>query len=156
MAASILVRRLLPPDTAHASGPLFELVSRFATSFVPERSSFETSLQAVLADESAWLGVAVEAGAIVGYCLGFDHPTFYANGSVAWVEEIMVREDRHRSGVGRILMDAFEQWASDRGDRLVGLATRRAATFYSGLGYEESATFFRKLLPPGVGSVRRP
>ena len=40
----------------------------------------------------------------------------------------------------------FEKWASKRGSKLVGLATRRAAPFYKGLGYEESAVFFRKLL----------
>jgi hypothetical protein len=44
-------------------------------------------------------------------------------------------------------MAAFEQWAADRGSRLVGLATRRAAPFYAALGYEESAAYLRKLLP---------
>ena len=33
-----------------------------------------------------------------------------------------------------------------RGSRLVALATRRAARFYAALGYEESATYFRKVL----------
>jgi len=33
-----------------------------------------------------------------------------------------------------------------RGNRLVGLATRRAAALYKALGYEESAVYFRKLL----------
>ena len=30
---------------------------------------------------------------------------------------------------------------------LVALATRRAAPFYRAAGYEESATYFRKVLP---------
>jgi len=30
---------------------------------------------------------------------------------------------------------------------LVALATRQAAPFYLSLGYEESATYFRKVLP---------
>jgi len=58
----------------------------------------------------------------------------------------MVEEVQRRDGVGRALMAAFEAWAKSRGSRLVGLATRRAAPFYKALGYEESATFFRKLL----------
>ena len=44
------------------------------------------------------------------------------------------------------LMAEFERWATERGAALVALATRRAAPFYLALGYEESATYFRKLL----------
>ena len=43
-------------------------------------------------------------------------------------------------------MDAFERWAAGDGCALVALATRRAAPFYRDLGYEESASYFRKLL----------
>jgi hypothetical protein len=43
-------------------------------------------------------------------------------------------------------MEAFESWAKSRGAALVALATRRAAPFYLALGYEESASYFRKLL----------
>jgi hypothetical protein len=43
-------------------------------------------------------------------------------------------------------MSAFEEWASGQGCVLVALATRRAAPFYRALGYEESATYFRKVL----------
>ena len=82
----------------------------------------------------------------VGYLLGFRHLTFYANGPVGWVEEIVVRDQERGQGVGRILMSAFEQWAADQGCALVALATRRAAPFYRALGYEESAAYFRKVL----------
>ena len=43
-------------------------------------------------------------------------------------------------------MDAAERWAEDAGAAYVALATRRAAGFYARLGFEESATFFRKRL----------
>ena len=43
-------------------------------------------------------------------------------------------------------MTRFEAWAAARGCRLVALATRRAAAFYGAIGYEESATYFRKIL----------
>jgi hypothetical protein len=43
-------------------------------------------------------------------------------------------------------MQDFERWAAERGAKLVALATRRAAPFYQALGYQESATYFRKLL----------
>jgi GNAT superfamily N-acetyltransferase len=75
-----------------------------------------------------------------------DHYTLFANGRVAWVEEIMVRADMRGQGIGRALMEAFEAWARSRSSRLVALATRRAAPFYAALDYEESAIYFRKLL----------
>lgn len=125
---------------------LFELVQRFATSFVPERSAFTQSVHALLGRDDVWLAGAEESGLLVGYCLGFEHLTFYANGRVAWIEEVMVAESYRRRGVGRALMDEFEAWARSRGSKLVGLATRRAAPFYEALKYEPSATYFRKIL----------
>jgi GNAT superfamily N-acetyltransferase len=103
-------------------------------------------LREVAADPPAWLAAAARDGTVLGYCLGFDHMAFYANGRVAWVEEIVVRPEWRRSRLGARLMTAFEDWARSRGARLVALATRRAAPFYTALGYEESATYFRKLL----------
>jgi GNAT superfamily N-acetyltransferase len=125
---------------------LFELVRDFATSFSPERSAFEKSLRQLIGDDTARLTVALFDGKLVGYCLGFDHYAFYANGRVSWVEEIAVREDVRQKGIGRQLMGLFEQWSVSRESRLVGLATRRASAFYEALGYENSATFYRKLL----------
>ena len=82
----------------------------------------------------------------MGYLLGFDHSTFFANAPASWVEEVAVHSSLRRNGIGRALMTGFEEWAISRGSRLVALATRRAARFYAALGYEESATYFRKVL----------
>ncbi len=69
-----------------------------------------------------------------------------ANGPVAGIEELMVDEHRRRDGVGAALVDAAEAWSRGRGARLVSLATRRAAAFWTAVGYEESATYLRKRL----------
>ena len=127
---------------------LFSLASDFATSFQVQRTGFDAVFEQVRDNESIWLGVADGETGVIGYLLGLDHPTFYANGRVAWVEEIMVREDYRRQGVGRCLMDAFENWTVSRGTKLIALSTRRAASFYKAIGYEESATYFRKLVEP--------
>src|SRR5207245_2493223 len=82
----------------------------------------------------------------VGYLLGFEHLTFYANGRVGWVEEVLVRGDHRGQGAGRALMSAVEEWARGRDCALVALATRRAAPFYRALGYQDSATYLRKIL----------
>jgi GNAT superfamily N-acetyltransferase len=132
--------------TAADGDALFLLLEDFAVTFVPERSAFEVSLREILADEDANLSVAVVDGQVVGYCLGFDHYAFYTNGRTSFVEEIMVREDLRKHGVGRQLITCFEQWSISRGSKLVGLVTRRAAPFYQAIGYESSGTFFRRLL----------
>jgi GNAT superfamily N-acetyltransferase len=100
----------------------------------------------LLATGGACLLVALDGQEHVGYLLGFQHLTFYANGPVAWAEEVYVRSQDRGRGIGRALMRAFEQWAATQGCTLIALATRRAAPFYRALGYEESATYFRKVL----------
>lgn len=131
---------------AHDLDSLFVLLEQFTTSFKPERASFERCVSHLLGDDSAWLAVAEHAGEVIGYCLGFDHYALYANGRISWVEEITVKENLRRRGVGRALMAAFEAWAQSRDSKLVALATRRAAPFYKTLGYEESAVYFRKMV----------
>jgi GNAT superfamily N-acetyltransferase len=121
-----------------------ELSGRALDPSVP--STFETSFAAVLADDDARLLVAVRGSEIVGYLLGFWHVTFFANGPVGVVEEILVLSEHRQLGIGRALMDAFEQWSAKRGCALVCLSTRRAVPFYRALGYEESATYLRKPL----------
>lgn len=122
------------------------LARSFVTSFELSERAFRASFEELRVSRDALLLVASDGEHLLGYCLAFDHATFYANGRVAWVEEITVREDRRGQGIGRILMDGAEAWARQRGATLLALATRRAAAFYGALGYEESATYFRKLL----------
>lgn len=125
---------------------IFELVKVFATSFEPKTEPFTRSFEQILADSSAYVFVAEEDGKIIGYALGFIHSTFFANGNIAWLEEIMVDERFRRTGVGTALVKAFEQAAASVECKLIALATRRADDFYLSIGYEKSATYFRKLL----------
>jgi GNAT superfamily N-acetyltransferase len=122
------------------------LARRFVTSFELDDAAFRGSFDALSRDPAACFLVSEVGERVVGYLLGFEHLTLYANGRVGWVEEVMVSEDFRSVGIGRALMARFEAWAAARGCCLVALATRRAADFYRALGYEESATYFRKLL----------
>ena len=122
------------------------LVEEFVTSFAVDRDAFRTSFQKLIVDDSALVLVAETGGSLVGYCLGFVHGTFYANGPVAWLEEIMVQAEHRRSGLGGRLMEAFEAWAKQKDAILSALSTRRATRFYEAIGYEESATYYRRLL----------
>jgi GNAT superfamily N-acetyltransferase len=136
------------PDDADAVWPL---ARDFATSFRPERESFDGAFHALAERDDTLLAVAdrpAGAGAgVVGYVLASVHLTFLANGPVCWVEELMVHADHRGAGVGGALMRFVEGWAADRGAAYVSLASRRAGDFYRALGYDDSAVFYRKLTP---------
>ena len=140
-ARTVRVRRA---DLSDADG-IWPLVSAFATTFSPHERAFRASLPRVLADDRALVVVADDGHTIVGYLCASAHLTFLADGEVAWVEELMVAEPRRRTGVGAALMACAEAWADERGAAYVSLASRRAGAFYAALGYEESATFYRKM-----------
>jgi GNAT superfamily N-acetyltransferase len=122
------------------------LAAELAQSFTLCPETFRASYPALLADPGGCLLLAAHGRESLGYLLGFRHLTFYANGPVAWVEEVAVRRSDRGQGAGAALMSAFERWAAAQGCALVALATRRAAPFYRALGYEESAAYFRKVL----------
>jgi len=136
------IRRANADDAAAVA----DLAAELAQSFEFSREKFLENYPALLAADDACLLVAMNGPEHLGYVLGFRHLTFYANGPVAWVEEILVRGRDRGHGIGEALMSAFEQWAAARGCVLVALATRRAAPFYRALDYAESATYFRKLI----------
>jgi len=146
--AQIQIRPACRDDAAGVAA----LAQQLAQSFPFSRAAFDRSYPELLTGEEVSLLVAADAtagaNAIVGYLLGFRHLTFFANGPVGWVEEILVLPECRGTGTGRALMDAFERWAGERACPMVALATRRAAPFYQALGYEDSATYFRKLLQP--------
>lgn len=119
----------------------------FATSYTPERRAFDVTWKG-LETASCTLAAAAETSdhKIVGYLLAHIHPTFLANDTVAWVEEVMVAESHRRSGVGRGLMDHAETWARESNAAYIALASRRAGPFYLALGYDDSAVIFKKSL----------
>jgi GNAT superfamily N-acetyltransferase len=125
------------------------LAAELAQSFTFSLERFRASYPALLIADGACLLVAMSGTESVGYLLGFRHLTFYANGPVAWVEEVVVRKQDRGCGVGAALMCGFERWAARQECALVAVATRRAAPFYRALGYEESAIYFRKVLDAG-------
>jgi GNAT superfamily N-acetyltransferase len=135
------------PALARDAEKLFALAHDMATSFVPTLEGFRAAFSELCSHDDAVVLVAEGAeDSLDGYLLGFVHPVFYADAPIGWVEELAVRSAVRRHGVGRRLLESFEEWAQFRGARLVALATRRAGAFYSANGYEESAAYFRKTL----------
>ncbi|MFF4774368.1 GNAT family N-acetyltransferase [Microtetraspora fusca] len=127
---------------------IFALAGEFALSFRPERAAFDAALPQLLQNEDALLLVATVDGTVRGYLLGFAHLTLFANGRVAWVEEAIIERNFRRHGIGRRLLEEFESWARSRDAGYMALATRRAAGFFGALGFDVSATYYRKMLTP--------
>jgi GNAT superfamily N-acetyltransferase len=126
---------------------VWPLARDFATSFEPQRGAFDATFESLLGQERTLLLIAeLPPLGVVGYLLANSHRTFLANGPVAWVEEVMVDQRSRRAGVGRRLMHQAEEWAREVGAAYVALASRRAGEFYLTLGYDDSATFFKKTL----------
>jgi GNAT superfamily N-acetyltransferase len=127
---------------------VWPLARDLATSFRLERAAFDASFEALVdADHALVLVAETSRIGVVGYLLAHSHKTFLANGPVAWVEEVMVDPQVRRTGVGRALMTRAERWSRTVGAAYVALASRRAGEFYRALGYEDSAVFYRKMLP---------
>jgi GNAT superfamily N-acetyltransferase len=124
---------------------VFELARLMAITFEPDRGAFQATYETVLDASDAHLLVVDVSGRVGGYLLGFEHPAFFANGQVAWVEEIAVRTELRRHRLGALLMATYEDGVRSRGGRLVALATTRAGAFYEALGYDNHAAYYRKL-----------
>ena len=144
------VRRARPGDAPQ----VWPLVRDFAVSYAPERRIFERSFADLLARADTLVLVTEEDSAILGYLLAAWHGTLFANGPVAWVEELMVAPRERGRGVGRALLTAAERWAHAVPCAYLALASRRAGPFYEALRYDPSATYYRKTFsPPLAGSA---
>ena len=150
-AATTIVRRA----TADDLDAVWPLARDFAMSFTPRREPFATTFRALLTTADALLLVADRGSGAVGYLLAHRHRTFLADAPVVWVEEVMVDAVLRGQGVGRKLMAAAEAWAAVSGAAYVSLASRRSGNFYQALGYEDSATFFKKSVAPSRGEPSR-
>lgn len=131
---------------------VFALAAQLSAKFTVERAVFAASFAVLIRTEDVYLRVVEEKGRVIAYLLGWSRLAFYANGPVAWVQEIVVDPPHRRGGVGKQLMTDFESWAAKSGCRLISLATRGASDFYQTLGYRESATYYKKPIQPDDAS----
>ena len=140
--SEITIRPARPSD----SESVLELLSKFATSYVPQRAAFDTNYLMLIQASKADLLVAERGGVLLGYALASDTTTLFANGIVAELFELYVEESERRQGVGRELVEQAAARAKSRGAVEVAVPTRRARSFYLALGFEATAEFFKRQL----------
>ena len=121
---------------------------------IPPHIEFNTSLERCLKtyktmeqDDCSFLAVAKENGEIVGSALGICCQCLVNPFLV--VEDVIVRSDQRGKGVGRMLMEALDQFAKEKGcaySFLVSSDFRTGAhSFYESIGYTDGVVGFRKI-----------
>ena len=123
---------------------VYSLAVSFSFPVGTNRLAFHKAWKKKINDADCFVGLAEVEGSIVGYISGYVHTTLYADKPMAWIDEIFVREDMRKGGIGRSLMGEIARWATERGCRLLALASQESAEFYHALGYEEDASRYYK------------
>jgi len=127
---------------------VFNLAKQLAITFEVIEEDFHAFYKEVINDEKSFLAVAEANNEAIGYVLASKNYAFHANGAVCWVEELFVEEKYRNNSVGKDLIDYLENWALSNNAKFISLATRRADSFYTKIGYEDLARYFRKILKP--------
>lgn len=135
------------PEDASALAPLSTQLGYPATT-----AEINARLAVILADPTQVVYVAELSGQVAGWVHAASYPTL-ESGAAVELRGLVVHENRRGMGLGRALVLQTEQWARERGVRVVRLRSNVVRTgahgFYLRLGYAIVKTqhAFRKTLP---------
>ena len=137
------VRDTTPADAT----AVYRLLTGFATSHRPDRTVFDDVtfpriIEAAAAGRAEFL-VAEHDSHVIGYLLALRLPTLFAGGTVLELLELTVDAAVRGRGTGSALIRAAQSRARAAKDVEVTVPTRRAADFYRGLGFHETAAYLK-------------
>ncbi|WP_189261809.1 GNAT family N-acetyltransferase [Streptomyces fuscichromogenes] len=142
-APGTTIRAAVPADSAD----VYRLLAGFVTSHRPDRAVFDGTtfplVIAAAADGQAEFLVAEHGGRVAGYVLAVRMPTLFAGGTVLELLELTVDVPLRGRGTGSALVRAVQTRARKAHDVEVTVPTRRAAVFYRGLGFHETAAYLK-------------
>ncbi|MGW0482647.1 GNAT family N-acetyltransferase [Nonomuraea sp. NPDC003214] len=96
--------------------------------------------------------VAVGDGCVAGF-VTLSTRWHFTGQADAYIGELVVCAEVERTGIGRALVNAAEDWARERGLRRItletGAASVRARNFYQALGYAEEEVRLTRLVAVG-------
>ncbi len=124
--SSITVRRATSADLLSIHGLLVDLGYPQLT-----EATLAPTLEAVLADPTRAVWLAMHASQIVGLLTTTTRPQLRLAGLETTIEELVVREDARGRGVGRVLLDHAKREASILGVLRVQLTTNRTRDVYT-------------------------
>lgn len=143
---NINIRRAMISDAK----PIYELCTSVLGYHYSEEQ-VSANVRRLIGDSTNLLLVAEQNNEIVGFVHAHNHDPIYAP-PMKNVVAMAVRSESRNHGLGRILLEAVEQWALDSGAVAVRLNSEEhmdeALHFYKSLGYEYIKTQynFRKML----------
>ena len=110
-------------------------------------------LERIIGDRSYRTIVAERDGRVVGFAGARTGPAYELDASAVQLAALAVDPAERRSGVGRLLVAAVEDWAREQGAQVVvlhsGFQRVGAHAFYRRLGYRDTGLRFRKELTGG-------
>jgi GNAT superfamily N-acetyltransferase len=113
-----------------------------------DRDDFDLTFFTILGGKGVGRDVLLvsqdDSGLVVGYAYLTVSRLLYAGGLSGHLEELVVDSDARGAGIGSALVRACERVCADRGVGQLTMSTRRAGAFYSRLGYEKTADFYKK------------
>ncbi len=103
-------------------------------------------------DQTGTILVAVRESRVLGFATLHATPVLHRPTAVGRITGIAVLPEAQGTGVGRLLVDAAEQWVAEIGLRRIevtsGPTHLTAHAFYRHLGYEEQGVRFAKPIIP--------
>jgi len=92
-----------------------------------------------------------DKGSPVGFLLGF----LSAGSTSAYIHYLFVEKAKQRCGIGRQMMQAFEENVRELGAQRITLYTRSAVEFYRGMGYALENPIFSPTVEDYVRKVKQ-
>ena len=147
---SCVIRTAKLADVPAMAGLLAELFA-IETEFPTDRAKQERALRMIIERPSAAAWVAECGGQVVGMVTAQTVVSTAEGGESVWIEDVIVRTDCRRKGIGRKLVQAVEQWCAGRGVTRMQLladgANEGACEFYPKRGWTRTGMVaFRKIV----------
>lgn len=141
MTTPATIRTASPADLDQLTA-LLEMLFTIEKDFVFDPARQRRGLTMLLSNEWATVLVAEEAEQVVGMCTGQLTISTAEGGPALLVEDVVINQQHRGQGLGRKLLAALAEWATDQGaQRLQLLADRNneaGLTFYQKLGWQRT------------------
>ena len=125
---------------------IFILANQLSESIHINKGIFEQNFEELIHSNNHCILVAEINQVVEGYISGNFHKAFYANGQVAFIDEIVIDSRYRNLSIGKCLIKEFEAIAKSNNSVLVSLATSGAKGFYEKLDYSSKSSYYKKYL----------
>ncbi|MBS4753635.1 GNAT family N-acetyltransferase [Nocardioides sp. zg-ZUI104] len=136
------------PDDAPAIAPL---LAQLGYPTAPDALAQRLERAAASDVDATWVAVAEGPPAVIGFAAGHRFSPVELDAPVSELTTIVVDQGVRRSGAGRALVTAYEDWSLAAGCIRMSLGTAFFRTdahrFYEDLGYEQLARKYEKNIP---------